>query len=134
MECIICLNDISFNDYIITECCKQIIHIECLKSWVYLNIHKNSEINMCFYCKSDNEYINNLIYSININIDCNDNSIRDSSGSESNTNTNIDIDSDIIVHNRNIINNYHIMKPYILCCKICSIILIVMLCFCLFFI
>ena len=34
MECIICLNDISFNDYIITECCKQIIHIECLKSWV----------------------------------------------------------------------------------------------------
>ena len=60
-ECIICFNHISSNDFIFLDCCKQIVHIECLNKWIKININ-NNEVKKCFYCKSNNDYINTIIY------------------------------------------------------------------------
>lgn len=61
-ECIICFYDISMNDYLELDCCKQIVHIECLNKWIQSNIKNNIEIDKCFHCKETNDYINTIIY------------------------------------------------------------------------
>ena len=61
-ECIICFTDTSSNDYIELDCCKQIIHIECLNTWIQTNIKNTDEIKKCFHCKQENDYINTIIY------------------------------------------------------------------------
>lgn len=64
MECIICLEEV-YENYIITNCCNKIIHEECLKTWIQTNIHKNTDISLCFYCKKNNTYISNIINETN---------------------------------------------------------------------
>ena len=66
MECIICLNDVSFNDYIILVSCKKTVHISCINNWIESNIHSNTEIDKCFYCKKENECITNIIHNISV--------------------------------------------------------------------
>ena len=68
MECIICLKDISNNDFIVLECCKQNIHIDCLKQWINTNYNKNTDISLCIYCKNKNNIINDMINNIIINV------------------------------------------------------------------
>ena len=63
MECIICYEDVSHNDFIIFVCCQQTTHITCLQNWVLYNLHSNSDISLCIYCKSHNIYIHNIIHS-----------------------------------------------------------------------
>ena len=66
MECIICLDDISSNDYSEFNCCNNSAHNSCLKSWVVKNID-NKNISKCFICSQDNSAIKNIIslYSYN---------------------------------------------------------------------
>jgi len=61
-ECIICFTDTSSNDYLELDCCKQIIHIECLNTWIQTNIKNTDENKKCFHCKQENDYINTIIY------------------------------------------------------------------------
>ena len=81
-ECVICLGDTSGNDYLELDCCKQIVHIECLNTWIKTNIHNSEQVKKCFYCKQNNDYINTIIYYIkleegitNINYDSDSNSL-----------------------------------------------------------
>jgi hypothetical protein len=66
MECVICLDDISCNDYCKFNCCKNNAHILCLNSWIVKNID-NKNIHKCFICNQDNNAIKNIIslYSCN---------------------------------------------------------------------
>tara|TARA_B100001175_G_scaffold248340_1_gene215124 strand:+ start:2316 stop:2654 length:339 start_codon:yes stop_codon:yes gene_type:complete len=50
------------NDYLELDCCKQIVHIDCLNIWIKSNIKNNVEIDKCFHCKGSNDYINTIIY------------------------------------------------------------------------
>ncbi len=50
-ECIICLIDASGNDYLQLDCCKKIVHIDCLNTWIKTNIQNTEEVRKCFYCK-----------------------------------------------------------------------------------
>tara|TARA_Y100000768_G_C23986367_1_gene689096 strand:- start:3985 stop:4452 length:468 start_codon:yes stop_codon:yes gene_type:complete len=63
MECIICYEDINNNmdDYIILECCNNEVHIVCLQKWLEKNINKNAELDKCFMCKNNNEFIKSLL-------------------------------------------------------------------------
>lgn len=63
MECIICFENTSINNYTKLECCKQIVHPECLEKWIKFNINKITDISYCFYCKQKN---NNIDYIIDI--------------------------------------------------------------------
>lgn len=72
MECIICFEEINVKDFITMECCKQIIHKNCIKNWTKINMNKISNINNCFYCKQNNsttdffiDLINNETYNMN---------------------------------------------------------------------
>ena len=86
MECIICLNDVSYNDYIILDCCKKIVHISCINNWIQSNINSNTEIDKCFYCKKENECITNIIHNISIsNETINDNDNDNDSDHSNNT-------------------------------------------------
>jgi hypothetical protein len=66
MECVICLDDISCNDYCKFNCCNNSAHILCLNSWIVKNID-NKNIHKCFICNQDNNAIKNIIslYSCN---------------------------------------------------------------------
>lgn len=61
-ECIICLIDASGNDYLQLDCCKKIVHIDCLNTWIKTNIQNTEEVRKCFYCKKKNDYINTIIH------------------------------------------------------------------------
>ena len=63
MECNICYEDINNNmdDYIILECCNNEVHIVCLQKWLEKNINKNAELDKCFMCKNNNEFIKSLL-------------------------------------------------------------------------
>jgi len=61
-ECIICLTDTSDNDYIELDCCKKIVHIDCLNLWIQTNIKNTEEVRKCFHCKKKNDYINTIIH------------------------------------------------------------------------
>ena len=63
-DCIICLTDVSFNDYITLECCNKVTHITCINDWISKNIDTNTDIDKCFHCKKENEIITNIIYNI----------------------------------------------------------------------
>ena len=109
MECIICLTNTYDNDYIITECCNQPMHIECLKTWIERNIDTNVEIDKCFYCKNNNDYINNIIYLTNQekrNYIDNSLNVEDLSNSDNNSNPYISI---LIAEAHNINNSRYIM-------------------------
>lgn len=61
-ECIICLIDTSANDYLELDCCKKIVHIDCLNTWIKTNIKNTEEIRKCFHCKKKNDYIDTIIH------------------------------------------------------------------------
>jgi hypothetical protein len=60
MECVICLEDISCNDYSKFNCCNNSAHNICLKSWVDKSI-KNKNVAKCFICSQKNSAIENII-------------------------------------------------------------------------
>jgi hypothetical protein len=60
MECVICLEDISCNDYCKFNCCNNSAHNICLKSWVDKSI-KNKNVANCFICSQKNSAIENII-------------------------------------------------------------------------
>jgi len=63
-ECIICLDNIEINTNttnIYLECCHNYVHENCLHLWISTNIHKNKDINLCIYCKSNNDNITTII-------------------------------------------------------------------------
>jgi len=63
-ECIICLDNIENNTNttnIYLECCHNYVHENCLFLWISTNIHKNKDINLCIYCKSNNDTITTII-------------------------------------------------------------------------
>jgi hypothetical protein len=60
MECVICLEDISCNDYSKFNCCNNSVHNTCLKSWVDKSI-KNKNVAKCFICSQKNSAIENII-------------------------------------------------------------------------
>lgn len=60
IECVICLNDISNNDYFTLTCCKNDVHIYCLNDWVNKNITKKN-ISKCFICSQENSMIENMV-------------------------------------------------------------------------
>ena len=98
-ECIICLTDVSINELLLLDCCKQIVHKNCLSKWIQTNINNNNIDNKCFHCKNYNQYIHNLNNNLSIknnNIIENNNEfieiriIEDiNNNSNNNTNTNI---------------------------------------------
>jgi len=59
MECIICLNDISYNDHFNLICCKNKVHITCLNEWIEKNINKK-DISKCFICNQKNDIIQDI--------------------------------------------------------------------------
>ena len=63
MECAICLEniDISKNNIIELDCCKQTIHISCIKAW----INKNNNPT-CPICRNESDFLLDLKFS-NIN-------------------------------------------------------------------
>jgi len=114
MECIICFNDVSYNDYIQMECCNQLVHINCLTIWISSNIVKNTEITKCFYCRSSSELIENIMHDTNI---VQNNHLLLENISD-NTNINIDIaniDSNDIQYVNNNMNNHTIIIKALKC-------------------
>ena len=61
MECIICFENTNIYNYTQLDCCKQIVHNECLEKWIKININKITDISYCFYCKQKNSNINYII-------------------------------------------------------------------------
>ena len=59
MECIICFNDISYNDHFNLICCKNKVHITCLNEWIEKNINKK-DISKCFICNQKNDIIQDI--------------------------------------------------------------------------
>ena len=59
MECIICLNDLSTNDFYNLTCCNNDVHIHCLHNWINSNI-TNKNISKCFICNQDNDIIKDI--------------------------------------------------------------------------
>ena len=100
-DCIICFTDISVNSYVKLDCCKQLVHIECLNTWIKTNINNKHEIRKCIYCRGNNDYIDTIIYYTRLE--------------EANT-TNYDLESNSLFEPQN--NNYRI---YIRQDRICMI-------------
>jgi hypothetical protein len=98
-ECVICLNDISINDYYTLTCCKNDVHICCLNDWVDKNITKKN-ISRCFICSQENSIIATMA-SYNSTIDNNyiNNSINNDNNSI--TNDNNSINNEIVLYNDN---------------------------------
>jgi hypothetical protein len=95
MECIICLDELSDSEnFIITECCKQYIHIDCIQKWVKQNINthfdnpnnNNRQYDKCFYCNKNNDIIDNIIYIENLNLIKNKTYSESSSSNNNNNN------------------------------------------------
>ena len=98
MECIICFNDIEENNnsnYIKLECCSQYVHLNCLELWITTNIDKNTEIELCIYCKKNNLFIKEIIQNLK-NLDLSENNCITNTNNNNNNNTNNDI---IIINN-----------------------------------
>lgn len=65
-ECCICLNNIEDGNIFRLECCKQIVHHECIVNWINTNIDRElPDYNKCILCKSYNksidDYYNDLL-------------------------------------------------------------------------
>ena len=111
-ECCICLNDIEEGNIFRLECCKQIVHHDCIVNWINVNINRNlSEYNKCIICKSYNQTID-YYYNDMIN----------NSNNNSNNNTYINLDNSsnefIIVVNPITENNRLIQLRFTNCMKI----------------
>ena len=114
MECIICLTDISINDFYKLICCNNDVHIKCINEWIHSNIN-NKDISKCFICSQKNDIIQDIV-SMNNNIYFHNNQ----------SNIYIDMEQDIDNQNNitevNIINNDLYIKIKI---KIISFIIII---------
>ena len=123
MECIICLTDISINDFYKLICCNNDVHIKCINEWIHSNIN-NKDISKCFICSQKNDIIQDIV-SMNNNIYFHNNQ----------SNIYIDMEQDIDIDNQNnitevnIINNDLYIKIKI---KIISFIIIICICICSF--
>ena len=67
-ECCICLNNIEDGNIFRLECCKQIVHHDCIVNWINTNIDRElPDYNKCILCKSYNksidDYYNDLLTS-----------------------------------------------------------------------
>ena len=60
IECLICYNEITNNDFVILECCNNYTHLSCLNNWISFNINNITDISSCFYCKQPNIIINDI--------------------------------------------------------------------------
>jgi hypothetical protein len=60
MECIICLTDISINDFYKLSCCNNDVHIKCINKWIQSNIN-NKDISKCFICNQNNDIIEDIV-------------------------------------------------------------------------
>ena len=60
MECIICLTDISINDFYKLSCCNNDVHITCINKWIHSNIN-NKDISKCFICSQKNDIIEDIV-------------------------------------------------------------------------
>lgn len=60
MECIICLTDISINDFYNLSCCNNDVHIKCINKWIQSNIN-NKDISKCFICNQNNDIIEDIV-------------------------------------------------------------------------
>jgi hypothetical protein len=60
MECIICLTDISINDFYKLSCCNNDVHIKCINKWIQSNIN-NKDISKCFICSQKNDIIEDIV-------------------------------------------------------------------------
>jgi hypothetical protein len=60
MECIICLTDISINDFYKLSCCNNDVHIKCINKWIQSNIN-NKDISKCFICNQKNDIIEDIV-------------------------------------------------------------------------
>jgi hypothetical protein len=101
IECVICLNDISNNDYYTLTCCKNDVHIYCLNDWVNKNITKKN-IAKCFICSQENSMIENMV-SYNKSSHNNSETVIDYDYDDTNsiTNDNNSINNDIVLYNDN---------------------------------
>lgn len=65
-ECCICLNNIEDTNIFRLECCKQVVHHDCIVNWINTNIDRDlPDYNKCILCKSYNklidDYYNDLL-------------------------------------------------------------------------
>ena len=93
IECMICLNDISCNDYITLTCCKNDVHIYCLNDWIHQNITKKN-ISKCFICSQENIILQDIVSYNSPIIKLNTNSSNIINDSTNNIN-------EIVIHNDN---------------------------------
>ena len=115
MECIICLEEIEIGpELVISGCCKNTYHNNCIKNWIQNNIN-NSNSSKCFICNQDDIYINALYNSIKTNLESiniishdNSNNINTSLNSNNYNNNNI----------RTNITNENTCEKFI-CCIFC---------------
>ncbi len=107
MECIICLNDISYNDHYNLLCCKNKVHITCLNKWIEKNLNKK-DISKCFICNQKNDIIQDI-----------------TSFNRQNIIINVEQTNDITVIDNNVNNQMIIRKYLTFTCKIIIIVLII---------
>ena len=93
IECMICLNDISCNDYITLTCCKNDVHIYCLNDWIHQNITKKN-ISKCFICSQENIILQDIVSYNSPILKLNTNSSNIINDSTNNIN-------EIVIHNDN---------------------------------
>jgi hypothetical protein len=64
-ECCICLNDIETDDIFRLECCNNVVHHDCIISWINSSIDKKfSDYNKCVLCKIYNKSIDDYYQNI----------------------------------------------------------------------
>ena len=110
-ECIICLIDTSANDYLELDCCKKIVHIDCLNTWIKTNIKNTEEIRKCFHCKKKNDYIDTIIHYINL---------------EEGDNTDYELDTNSLVEIQHSISTINMSLCNCLCCISTAIISLIL--------
>ena len=93
IECMICLTDISCNDYITLTCCKNDVHIYCLNDWIHQNITKKN-ISKCFICSQENIILQDIVSYNSPILKLNTNSSNIINDSTNNIN-------EIVIHNDN---------------------------------
>ena len=105
-ECVICLNDISVNDYYTLTCCKNDVHICCLNDWVDKNITKKN-ISKCFICSQENSIIETMVsynkssHNNNITVNTYDYDYDDTNSITNDNNSINNINNEIVLYNDN---------------------------------
>jgi len=98
-ECLICLSDISTNEFITLNCCKNSVHIYCLNAWIDKNITKKN-ISKCFICSQENSIIETMVSYNSIIVNTNDNNSITNDNNNI-TNVNNSITNEIVLYNDN---------------------------------